>query len=579
MFSKYYQQELFNLKELTSEFSEAHPAIAPMLTGPSADPDVERILEGVAFLTGLLHQKLDEDLPEISHGLMDVVFPHFLRPLPATSIVAFTPKPGLQDKLTVPAGTSLASIPVEGTRCMFQTCFNTEVHPLQLTSAEYQDRGNRCGRIVLKFTLTKTTLDSWNPERLCFTLGGEYTAAANLFSLLTGFCERIVLSPAGKSEGAICELRPEFLTATGFESQNQMLPYSERSFSGYRILQEYFILPQKFLFLELTGWDRWKFRGKGSSFEVSFDIAASPLPRPVISRDSFVLFATPVINLFRDTMDQIVHDLRTEKVRIRSASKQKEHYQVYSVDHVAGHRQGSAAPREYLPLEVFGAERTKKCTYQVVRSRSPVNDSLEYYLSFAYPSEGPPPEPETLSLRLTFTNGSLPERLQAGDIRDHTDNSPGLLDFRNIIAPTSMVEPPARNQIIWKFLSHLSLNFMRLANAETMKTLLALYIFAEGKNKSQIAANQRRIDGIQEITTEPTDRLVKSVVMRGQKIRAVMRQDHFAGLGDMYMFGSVLDRFLGMYAAMNIFTQFEMTDSISGETFVWEPRLGTRPLI
>jgi len=128
VFNKYYQQELQNLGELAREFSKAHPAIAPMLSGPSSDPDVERLLEGVAFLTGLLHRKLDDEFPEIIHGLMDSIFPHYLRPIPSTSIVVFSPKPSLQESVTVPAGTSVASIPVEGIKCIFQTCFTTEVH-------------------------------------------------------------------------------------------------------------------------------------------------------------------------------------------------------------------------------------------------------------------------------------------------------------------------------------------------------------------------------------------------------------------------------------------------------------------
>ena len=113
MFNKYYQQQLQNLRELTREFSKVHPAIAPMLSGTTSDPDVERLLEGVAFLTGLLHRKLDDEFPEIIHGLMDIIFPHYLRPIPSTSIVMFFPKPSMRETITVHAGTSLASIPIE----------------------------------------------------------------------------------------------------------------------------------------------------------------------------------------------------------------------------------------------------------------------------------------------------------------------------------------------------------------------------------------------------------------------------------------------------------------------------------
>ena len=106
-FNKYYQRELQNLRDLAREFSKVHPAIAPLLSGPTSDPDVERLLEGVAFLTGLLNQKLEDDFPQIIHGLMDVLFPNYLKPVPSSSLVIFTPKPSLMESITVPAGTPL----------------------------------------------------------------------------------------------------------------------------------------------------------------------------------------------------------------------------------------------------------------------------------------------------------------------------------------------------------------------------------------------------------------------------------------------------------------------------------------
>ncbi|HQO36172.1 MAG TPA: type VI secretion system baseplate subunit TssF, partial [bacterium] len=136
MFNKYYEQELQNLKQAAVEFAKAHPATAPMLSGPTADPDAERLLEGVAFLSGLLHQKLHDDFPEIIHSLMEVTFPHYIRPIPATSIVIFTPKPNLPETIQVKRGISLASVPVDGTPCFFQTCFDIDVHPLRLSAAD-----------------------------------------------------------------------------------------------------------------------------------------------------------------------------------------------------------------------------------------------------------------------------------------------------------------------------------------------------------------------------------------------------------------------------------------------------------
>ena len=75
-FNHYFQSELSALREQGRRFAEHHPALAPYLAGTSTDPDVERLLEGVAFLTGRLRQKLDDELPELTHSLMHLLWPN-----------------------------------------------------------------------------------------------------------------------------------------------------------------------------------------------------------------------------------------------------------------------------------------------------------------------------------------------------------------------------------------------------------------------------------------------------------------------------------------------------------------------
>ncbi|MBN1290603.1 MAG: type VI secretion system baseplate subunit TssF [Candidatus Latescibacteria bacterium] len=577
MFNIYYQQELQNLRDLAREFSKVHPSIAPLLSGTSSDPDVERLLEGVAFLTGLLHRKLDDEFPEIIHGLMDIIFPHFLRPIPSTSIVVFSPKPSMQETIKVTAGTSLASIPVEGTSCFFRTCFDTEVHPLRLKSAELTQKSGQNDLIRLVFELSGQNLSQWQPKCLSFFLGSSYTQASNLYMLLTKYVKNIILKSV-KSENK-CYLPPSSLIPSGLLPENSLLPFPTHSFRGYRFLQEYFILPQKFLFLELQDFEKWTDRGNGSTFEIIFEMGQSPLPVPKIGIDNFILFATPVINLFHDDNDQFTLDHRLEKIRVRPSTKSKDHYQVFSVDKVVGFKQGSVAQKEYTPLELFSHQKNDSSVYQVIHARSPIDNSPELYLSFTYPPEGPAPEPETLTMSLTYTNGTLPERLQLGDICEQTSNSPGLLDFKNILPPTAPVEPLLGKNTLWRLLSHLSLNLLKISNTDSIKNLLRLYTSPEGKDRTKISANMKRIDGIEKFIVTPVDRLDGGQVIRGQKIDITARVDHFACLGDLYIFISVLDLFLGMYSSMNSFMQLTLKDSITGEAFTWPARLGDRPLI
>lgn len=577
MFNKYYLQELQNLRELAAEFSRTHPAIAPLLSGPSSDPDVERLLEGVSFLTGLLHQKLNDDYPEIVQGLMNIIFPHYLRPIPATSIVVFTPKPNLPETVQVKKGTSLASVPVEGSACLFQTCFDLEVHPLRLTAAALLQAAGQPTSLQLTLELSGPNLSQWNPSRLAFFLGGSSNDAADLFMILTRYLRRILLTPAEGGKPAV--LAPAALKPVGFDLEKNLLPLPSRSFAGYRLLQEYFILPRKFFFLELTGWEQWTERGNGRRFQVQMELLPSPVPPPKITPDHFILYGAPVINLFPHQADPIALDHRMERYRVLPAAPKKGAFRVYSVDRVVGHVQGSVTRKDYVPLERFQYGESAQPTYQVSYGRSPIDNSAEVYLSFTYPPGSDEPEREVLSVDLTCTNGELPEQLKLGDIRMPTSDSPGLLTFANVVPPTAMIEPPLGENVPWRFLSHLGLNYLNLADEQNLKELLRLYVFPEGRDRAAIAANLKRIEGILDFRVSPMDYLLKGRMLRGQVLEMTCRHDHFAGLGGLYLFGAVMDLFFGVYASMNTFVQLRLKDSISGETFSWPARMGDRLLI
>jgi len=577
MINKYYQQQLQNIRELAKEFSKRHPAAAPMLSGESADPDVERLLEGVAFLTGLLRQKLDDDLPEIIHGLADILFPHFLRPIPATSIVTFSPKPSLRETLKVEAGTTLGSRPVDETICLFQTCFDVEVHPFCISSVECIKEPGEPDKIRIQFESNGLPLSQWQSKSLTFYLGGSFSQASDLFMLLNRYVKRIIVSPL--EGGELITLKPGALRPIGFNHRNNLLPFPSQAFSGYRLLQEYFILPHKFLFLELNGLDGWRNRGDGTRFEIIFEISQAPVPTPEIGTENFILFTTPVINLFPHEADPISLDHTQDKVRVKPATTGVGHLLVYNVDRITGYTEGTVERRVYVPFNLFSRRNEGEAFYQVIHSISPITNEPETFIRFTY--SGPDKEPvrETLSITLTCTNGSLPERLQLGDICEQTSDSPELLTFQNIIPVTAPIDPPLGRNGLWKLLSHLSLNFLSLADIESLKELLRLYIFPEGRDKVKVTANLKRVEGISDISISPADRLVHGLMLRGQEIILTIRQDHFASLGDLYIFGSVMDEFFSEYASMNSFTHLKIKETISGEILEWPERIGDRPLI
>ncbi len=590
MFNRYYQEELSRLRKEAKRFSELHPALAPYLSGPSSDPDVERLLEGVAFLTGLLRQKIDDEFPEIIHELMELIWPHYLRPIPSAAIVAFRPKPMLKEAMNVPRGTKIASRPVDGTRCKFMTCFDITVHPLSVADAGLVESPTRGKALVLELELSGMTLDAWQPpERLEIFIGKELATGLELYHLLSRGVDYIEIEPAGQEgdgprdgEEGNSRLRlsgKEALEPLGFSEKEALLPYPATSFAGYRILQEYFIQPEKFLFFSIKGLDRWRNRPGTSRFRISFFLNGKVPPPGSIGTDNFILSATPAVNIFPCQAEPIVVDHRQTRYKLRVNGINPEHYMVYSVEEVTGFIQGTAVERRYAPFELFGTEEGKSPVFNIIRRPSILGPGVDVFITLAYPEGTDLVSRETLSIEMMCTNGFLPEQLQLGDICMPTSETPELIEFANVTLASPCALPPLGKDLLWRLVSHLNLNYVSLADAKNLKALLRLYIFTETRNKKGVMANEKRIEAIEEIEFRPVDRLMHGIVMRGQEIEIKMRQDHFINAADLFLFATILDYFLGSYASINSFTMLKAVESFSGESISWPPRTGQRPLL
>lgn len=576
MYNRYYQEELSRLKELGAEFSRAHPALAPMLSGQTPDPDVERLLEGTAFLTGMVRQKLDDEFPELLHGLMNLFFPHYLRPIPSASILAFTPRQVLREPLRVPAGTEIAATPQDGTSCTFRTCFDVDAVPLRIKDVTVDQSAGTAPIITIQFELSGIPLSGWSPEKLRLYLAGGIPQGSDLYHQLMSNVDKVVFS---SPDGTPSVLPASVIRPVGFDDADALLKYPSQSFPAYRILQEYFMLPEKFLFVDITGFERWKTRGRGSTFSIAFALKREPSAPLALKQDSFVLFATPIVNLFEHDSDPIRYDHRKSRYLIRPSGASPKHYQIVEVKKVSGFMQGTSREKAYISFQQFSPQYEAKAVYNISIAKSVIDDSFETFISVAYPGVETAPTEEVLSLKLLCTNGSLPESLGLGDISRPTSTSPELLEFSNIRPTTMNILPPLESNTLWRLLSHVSINVLTLERPEALKTLLDLYVFTEGRDRAAILANKKRIAGIDGFSTEYVNRLARGVMARGIAVNLNLKQEHFAGVGDLYLFSAILDRFLGWYSAVNSFTSLTVREVNSGETYLWPARLGEHFLI
>src|SRR5690606_9867946 len=186
---------------------------------------------------------------------------------------------------------------------------------------------------------------------------------------------------------------------------------------------------------------------------------------------------------------------------------------------------------------------------------------------------------QTLTIRLSCTNGDLPSRLRPGDINRPTRTTSELVEFSNLIPPTESQQAPVGKAMLWRLLSHLALNYLSLADSENLKALLALYIFPGRGGRETETANRKRVQGLQDVTVRASDRLINGAVFRGQDIEISALKEGFAGPGDLYLFGAMLERLLASFSSLNAYTAMTLIETQTGERHRGAPRLGARRLI
>jgi type VI secretion system protein ImpG len=578
LFSKYYQAELAYFRETGREFGRAHPAMAGLLSERGGDPDAERLLEGVAFLTARIRERGEAALPELVEGLVDLLMPQYLRPVPASSIVEFTPQiRAMRGALIVQRGTEVAAKPVEGTSCTFRTTADLTLLPIAVHDAgvEYPSSTSPLLRVALT-TSEAGTAELRRTGKVRFFLHGDLPLSSTLFLWLLRHCQGIELrDPEQKAPSA--RLPAQNLRATGFEPEEALFQWPRFTHEGSRLLQEFFTLPQKFLFFELRGLEAAPSTRERLEVVFHFD-RPPPLPGKV-GRDAVRLHCVPVINLFSASGEPVRMAGLEEEHPLRPAGVNPRHSEVYSVDAVTSAGTGRGDRVEYASFVAF-SHLPKGTYYRVHRKISPVDGGLDTTLSLGTPLDVPPDwEEQTLSTELTCTHRSLPAQLGAGDLSVATRSSPPLAQFTNLLPISQPIRPPLGSELHWRLLSHLALSRLSLTGKDELRAMLELYNFQVDTDQPLARANTLRIGAIRAVESARQRSLVQGASIFGQRTRVEIEESGFAGPGDLFAFGQILDRLFASNLGVNSFHELAVQSFPSRLEYTWPPRSGTQPLI
>jgi type VI secretion system protein ImpG len=582
-FNQYFQSELLALKELGQDFSRKNPALAPFLSQDGRDPDVERLFEGFAFISGRLRQKIDDELPELSHSLLQLLWPNYLRPVPSFSMLEFQPVFQTNQLPIVPKGAGMLSMKDHQSTSRFQTCYNTALHPLGVNDVSFYPHGD-AGIIQLQLLPAEgVSVADLSLSSLRLHFCGERAVTSSLYFSLLHLTTRALLILKDE-QGQVLEqltLDHKQIKPVGFSKEERLMDYPLNCFDGYVLLQEYFCFPQKFLFVDVGGLSILQLsqqREQAHSIELQFELSRSPMPRFQPKKEHVHLHCTPIANVFKTHAIPIRYDQRQTEYKVMPAENGLDTSSIVAIDAVTGWLPGDIGMREFSQFESF---RSHDCdetnAYFRVRYKPGIgNHGTETWLSFNNVQIGGQLA-ETISVDLTCCDHTLLHQIKEGDISVAGDGMPQYASFRNITQLSATYPPPMSGDTLWRIISNMSLNYQSLADVNALRVVLETYDFPGFYDDKQARRTRKMLDGIKAVNQQARDRIWHGLPVRGVCTTIDMDTSHFLCEGDMFLFASILNEFFCSFTSLNTFHQLQVKSS-DGAIYAWAPRMGQQVL-
>jgi type VI secretion system protein ImpG len=616
---EYYNVELQHLREMGGEFASQFPKIAARLGMNDlevADPYVERLLEGVAFLAARVQLKLHAEFPRFTQALLDIVYPHYLAPTPAMLVAQLQPDPNDPNLLaskTVPRGTSMTALAggEDRTACEFRIAHDVVLWPVQIVGASYFSfapdlplnaltvpRAIKGGvRIRLK-TGAGLKFSQLPLDRLSFYISGGEEAANGLQELCAGHTIGALVLPAKGEPRRHTFLPGSCVRPVGFDDREALLPVTLRTFQGYRLLQEYFAFPERYRFVDVVGLAGAVKQAAVDEIELVllFD-RGQPGFESVVDQSHFSLFCTPAINLFPKRADRIHVSDNTHEYHVVPDRTRPMDFEVYEVTDVVGHGGGTDSDQTFLPLYtayVSHRDREHPAYFTVRREpRLPSSSQkrrgarssyigTEVFLSLVDAAAAPfRSDLRQLSVHTLCTNRDLvlqmPIGLKASDFT--LDVAAPVRSIRVVSGPSRPYAPLADGAVAWRAINHLSLNYLSLVNATpeqgaaALRELLDLYVPAAN------IGVRKQVDGVRAVAVHPIVRRTpgSGPIAFGRGLEITVGVDELAFEGaSAFLLGAVLARYFAAHVSMNSFTETVLRSESRGEIQRWMPMWGAR---
>jgi type VI secretion system protein ImpG len=620
-FLDYYNRELAYVREQGGEFAEQFPKVAGRLGMRGievADPYVERLLEGFAFMSARIQLKMDAEFPRFSQRLLDLVYPGYSAPTPAMGVARFEPSKsegGSPDGYLLPRHSRLRGrlSPHEQTACEFRTAHDLMLWPIRLAEARvtaappdlpvarYRWGEPVRGALRLVFETTgQMEVSALKVDSLPLFINGTTDTASKLQELIHTQCVGLLVHAGGLPVKDLVPLPADALACEGFATQQAMLPLDGRAFDGYRLLHEYFAFPERYHFFSINGLQRALPQIAGTRFEVVVLLKSGNVGlEAVVDADRLLLHCAPVVNLFTRTSDRIpVGSSRFEYHAVIDRGRPLD-FEVHTISRVTGHHPDSDQEIVFQPFYAaadtdrrgsgayFSVRREPRLLSEKSRRHGPRTGYVgsECFLSLVDANEAPfDTQLRQVTVEALCTNRDLSLLAPASNTgSDLTLQASAPVDsIRFVAGPTRPTPALAEREITWRLISHLSLNYLTLTDldaehgAAALRDLLGLYA------RLGASGAEAQIGAIQKLAVKEVNRRVPGrgpiVFGRGVGLDLMLDEIPLAGVSP-WLLGAVLDQFFSRHVGLNSFTEFILRSTQRGEIAHWHPRIGRRPSV
>lgn len=631
-FLDYYNRELSYMKEMGKEFAEQYPKIAGRLGMQGievSDPYVERLLEGFSFLTARIHLKMDAEFPKFTQSLLDVIYPNYIAPLPSMAVTQVSPnmaEGSLHKGYEIERGVEFRQPAMlrDQTPIIFTSGHETTLWPIEINQVELgavpadiplarlKMRGQQAlpkSALRIHFTIRSAAkLNDSDFDQIMFYIRGQDIHTHKLLELIIANTVEVLCHDSARPMKWLHRLGPDSIRHEGFRNEQALLPVSSQVFQGYRILQEYFAFPARFMFFSVSGLHKAMCTAAAKdtsaegfdSFELTFLFKQSePELEGIIGPENLLLHCVPIINIFEKNTDRVAIKQENHEFHILPDRTKPLDYEIYSVDKVSASVDSALnRTKEFRPFyKSLSSDRANYQAYYAMRRAPRVVSSeaerngmrtsylgTEVYLSLVDQAQAPlNREIHHLTIETTCTNRDLPLLLTVGNKRDLFIRDSVPCDGCKIVAgPTRPRQAMAEVENSWRLISHLGLNYLSLVDMDKEKGAEALREMLRVYANVGDPAITKQIEGIRSVEVEPMHHRLPVpgpiVYGRGARIKVEVDENAFSGISP-YLFGAVLEHYFARHVSINMMTELILISQQRGQIGRWQPRLGSRPVI